>query len=831
MKLSVLVLVLVASSCCMPAADSVAVNSSSQLISTGPAGGNGPYYSDFSGVPDTATRALFWTKESLTGTDADGSIDLYERTGSSTTLVSTGPAGGNGAFAMSYGKTNSAGSKVFFATNEKLTTDDTDTFLDVYERSGGSTTLVSKGSIGRQRPPRRLLRRLLRGRLAASGSRRPSGWPPVDTDTFRDVYERFAGNTTLVSIGPTGGNGDDMAEWAGATADGSKVWIHTDESLVAADTDNVQDVYERSSGTTSLVVHRPDQLVRSGHARRLQVRQQRRLAGDLQHPGAADDRRTPTTAVTSTSASTALRRTSSRSATSRRSRARPRTSPRHPRTATKIYFESAEKLDAADLDAYTDVYLRSGGTTTLVTGGGGNQVASNALTTGVSDDGSKLFFRSEEKLSASDTDPADDVYQWQSGTRTLLSGGSQNVDAHPATNSADGNDVFFWTYEPLVGADTDNSVDLYQRTGGTIYLISTGTTGGNGPYDVAYSGATLDGKRVFFRTREQLTAQDTDNSDDIYSADVGGQINIVLDNSPEDPQNFTYTIGGGLSLGLGGGSTFELDDDSDPALSNTRSFTGVSPGTGYSVSQDIPEGWDQTGASCDNGSSPAAINVAPAETVTCTFTNRKRGRIVVVEDSIPDDPQDFSFTAGGGLGPGELHPRRRRGPDEPEHGLVRRSGPGRRLLRLSVALAGMGDHRPHLLGRQPGFEHRRGARRDGHVHLHEPQARLAGGRQGRSAKRPAGLHFHDHRSDAGHLHARRRQRRDALQLAHVPEPLRERHVLGDRDRSPRLGPAECRLRQRRSGDGDPRSVQHHRHLHVHERHHGADRGRQGLHSR
>ena len=35
-----------------------------------------------------------------------------------------------------------------FATNERLTPDDTDNFLDVYERSNGTTTLVSKGSSG-----------------------------------------------------------------------------------------------------------------------------------------------------------------------------------------------------------------------------------------------------------------------------------------------------------------------------------------------------------------------------------------------------------------------------------------------------------------------------------------------------------------------------------------------------------------------------------------------------------------------------------------------------------------------------------------------------------
>ena len=81
-----------------------------------------------------------------------------------------------------------------------------------------------------------------------------------DTDTFRDVYERYAGNTTLISTGPDGGNGNNMSEWAGASADGSKVFVHTDESLVAEDTDGVQDVYQRSGGHDHSHLDRPDHL-------------------------------------------------------------------------------------------------------------------------------------------------------------------------------------------------------------------------------------------------------------------------------------------------------------------------------------------------------------------------------------------------------------------------------------------------------------------------------------------------------------------------------------------------------------------------------------------
>ena len=92
----------------------------------------------------------------------------------------------------------------------------------------------------------------------------------------------------------------------------------------------------------------------------------------------------------------------------------------------------------------------------------------------------------------------------------------------------------------------------------------------------------------------------------------------------------------------------------NPTLSNTRTFANVTPGNGYSLYETLPSGWDQTGAACDDGSPVSNIDVAPGETVTCTFDNEKRATLVVVKDATPNDPQDFSFTAGGGLSPDEL---------------------------------------------------------------------------------------------------------------------------------------------------------------------------------
>src|SRR5205823_472484 len=83
-------------------------------------------------------------------------------------------------------------------------------------------------------------------------------------------------------------------------------------------------------------------------------------------------------------------------------------------------------------------------------------------------------------------------------------------------------------------------------------------------------------------------------------------------------------------------------------------FADVVPGGGYSLAQSVPSGWDLTSSSCDDGSALSSIDVAPGETVTCTLSNRKRGQIDDIEKSTPYDPQNFDFTAGGGLSPASL---------------------------------------------------------------------------------------------------------------------------------------------------------------------------------
>jgi len=129
-----------------------------------------------------------------------------------------------------------------------------------------------------------------------------------------------------------------------------------------------------------------------------------------------------------------------------------------------------------------------------------------------------------------------------------------------------------------------------------------------------------------------------------------GKIVVIKDATPNDPQDFSFSAGGGLSP-----SSFSLDDDSDPTLSNTQMFNNVTPGGAYSVSETVPQGWDQTSATCDDGSPISNINVSAGETVTCTFNNRKRARLIVEKQTDPDGAAGsftFTGTAAGTIGDG-----------------------------------------------------------------------------------------------------------------------------------------------------------------------------------
>jgi hypothetical protein len=534
------------------------------LVSKGPTGGNGAFDASPAGMSADGTRVFFQTSESLVAADTDGAVDIYERSGVATRRISTGPDGGNGAFNAQFSEASTDGSRVFFTTTESLVAEDADTSSDVYERRPdvNATTLVSIGPNGGNGPfP------AFRAGISDDGSRvflrTLESLVAEDTDTRFDVYERSGGTTTLLSIGPDGGTGDFSAFFAGSSVDGSRVFFVTDESLVADDTDSpAQDVYERSGGITTLISTGP---FGSG------------ASVDATFEGASAD-------------------------------------------GTRVFFTSAESFSVDDTEDAIDVYERSGGTTTLVsTGPAGSIGLIDASFAGASTDGSRVFFTTAESLVAADTDSlSTDVYERSDGATTLVSAGGNGLfDASFEGSSADGTRVFFHTREPLAVGDTDAAEDIYERSGGVTSLVSTGPDGGNGDFNAVFQGSSTDGTRLFFITAEALEAGDTDGVVDVYEANVKllelSATSIAFGTQAVGTvggaQSATMTNVGAISIRLGRVATSGAAGTDYLIAGDSCSY--ITLGAGESCSVDLRFAPTATGPRAANLSLPSNASGAP----------------------------------------------------------------------------------------------------------------------------------------------------------------------------------------------------------------------------
>ena len=100
-----------------------------------------------------------------------------------------------------------------------------------------------------------------------------------------------------------------------------------------------------------------------------------------------------------------------------------------------------------------------------------------------------------------------------------------------------------------------------------------------------------------------------------YTNTKQGSITVIKDAVPDDPQDFGYTATGA------GAEPFRLDDDADPTLSNTQSFTGLGAGT-YTITETAVSGWTLTtlviggAASASISGGAATVDLAAGEAVT-----------------------------------------------------------------------------------------------------------------------------------------------------------------------------------------------------------------------
>ena len=310
------------------------------------------------GATPDGTHVFFSTRDRLVAADDDSSEDVYERFGGAVTLVSAGQINGDQPFEASFGGVSADGSRVWFSTLERLTTDDDDDSDDLYERSGGQTTLVSTGEVDGPEP----MGVDFFG-ASADGSRvffyTAESLVDDDTDSAIDVYERAEGTTRLIT-GLAGTTGPSDVQGGRVSTDGSRVYFSTSDALVTADEDAERDIYLREGGALTLVTLGPT----GGNGPFFTF--QTRMTPDGSH----------------------------------------------------LVFETRESLVAADVDTADDYYLWSpGGQPVLVTGGTADiQVGTIAM----SDDGEHIYFSTREGLVTADTDGLPDVYRYTGTSLQLI---------------------------------------------------------------------------------------------------------------------------------------------------------------------------------------------------------------------------------------------------------------------------------------------------------------------------------------------------------------------------------------------------------------------------
>lgn len=501
-------------------------------LSTGLTGGNEAIGAAYAGATADGGRVFFETAESLLATDTDDSADVYLRSVSGTTLVSAGSGGGNGAFDASYAGSSASGSVVFFTTDESLVAGDTDTATDIYARDVdlGVTSLVSTGDGGNGDFDAAFAGASADGSKVFFTSAEQLA-TPEDADTTVDVFEIDLGTsaTRLISETGTCPVASCPASYAGASADGSRVFFESAERL-GADTDSVADVYENAGGALAQI-----------------------------SVGAAGGNAEVPAAFAGSSAD-----------------------------GTVVFVETAEALEAADTDAVTDVYGRAGATTDLVSvGPDGGSGAVPAAFNAASASGATVIFSSAEELVAADTDGAADVFSRSGTVTTLLSGGSASLPAAFRAASDDASHVFFRTQESLAGGDSDSSFDVYDRAGLATTLVSTGPAGGNGPIDAELAGVSADGAHAVVATAESLTGDDGDGEADVFDRSGGTTVLVSTGNAdsvgpnpplltqtdPESPgTSLTPRIrglaGGGISLTARNSAT-DAGDAGDAAEDDT----------------------------------------------------------------------------------------------------------------------------------------------------------------------------------------------------------------------------------------------------------------------
>ena len=193
----------------------------------------------------------------------------------------------------------------------------------------------------------------------------------------------------------------------------------------------------------------------------------------------------------------------------------------------RVFFEIAENLvperhrrlragDPAPTPARTSTRL--GGTMTLISTGPGRQRRSVPRFAGASEDGARVFFTTEEPLSASDTDVELDIYERAGARRRSCRPGRRAATAPSKQSSAArlGRRHAGLLHDLRAAhraGHRHRAGHIRARSGRRRRRSSPrGRRAGTGGAGAVFEGASRNGARAFFSTTEQLTSGDTDSA-------------------------------------------------------------------------------------------------------------------------------------------------------------------------------------------------------------------------------------------------------------------------------------------------------------------------------
>jgi hypothetical protein len=319
-------------------------------------------------------HVYFQTSSQMTPDDWDSFSDIYQRTGSQTRLVSTGPDETLPTFEfpnpfipdMRFLGASPDGATAYFATAAHLTADEpgksvSETRLltsDIFAWNGGVTHRITR-TVSPEEAPGTPWEAFDPYSFAGAGEgsiyfTANSGHVPEDTDSNRDVYRAGPDHSLerVISSPVSANPAEGVLAVEAVSRDGNRLFLRSGARHVPADRDSEADVYIWSDGRYQLVTPRGD--LREAHEEELHL-----------CSISADGRR--------------------------------------------AYFQTWASLSSLDTDSEPDVYEWSEGRVRLVSpASDGRQSA--AFCSGISPNGRFVAFSTWEELVPGDNDVKQDVY-------------------------------------------------------------------------------------------------------------------------------------------------------------------------------------------------------------------------------------------------------------------------------------------------------------------------------------------------------------------------------------------------------------------------------------